>query len=371
MLINTRIPATCITDRLAWTHSHNGQYTVKSGYYQWQKNHIVVAEIRQSRGWSKLWSLQIPHKMRVFLWRFCRNNIPVRYLIRGKGITIPICCPMCPGDVEHVLHLFFDCGFAKECWQIVGLSYNMWTVENAADWLLERLSTDSSEVLSKIATVMWGVWFARNKKIFEEKVMTPAAVMSWSRNQVQDWVVASKHHQTSSSSNSSTLQQNHAWKPPDLGSFKINVDAAVKEGQDFFAIGMALRDYNGHFLAGRVMRFAGSMQVVEAEMVGIVEALSWINHLPVSIVTIESDSQLCVNTIKGSNSNLLEFGNLVHQCKHMISSRGGVLVDFVRKQANRVAHKIAKIPCELNCFLDFMSPPSFLLETIMSDIAMV
>lgn len=47
-----------------------------------------------------------------------------------------------------------------------------------------------------------------------------------------------------------------------------------------------------------------------------------------------------------------------------------MLVDFVRKQANRVAHKIAKIPCALNCFLDFMSPPAFLLETIMSDCLM-
>ena len=84
-------------------------------------------------------------------------------------------------------------------------------------------------------------------------------------------------------------------------------------------------------------------------------------------VTIESDSQLCVNAIKGNNINLLEFGNLVQQCKFMIHSRGGVLVDFVRKQANRVAHKIGKIPCQLNCFLDFMSLPAFLLETIMSD----
>ena len=85
---------------------------------------------------------------------------------------------------------------------------------------------------------------------------------------------------------------------------------------------------------------------------------------------IESDSQLCVNALSSDNINLLELGNLVYQCKSMISNRGGVLVKFVRKQANRVAHMLAKIPCTLNSFLDFTSPPSSLLETLLSDLLM-
>ena len=213
----------------------------------------------------------------------------------------------------------------------VGLNYDMWSVENAADWLLEKLSTESSEVLTKIATVLWGVWFARNKKIFEERTMTPVVVMEWSRKQVQEWKEANKKHHATSRHISFVSQQESKWTPPNLGSFKVNVDGAIKEGQDSFAVGMALRNSHGQFLTGRVMRFAGSTHVVEAEMVGILEALSWINQLPVTAVTIESDSELCVNAMKGNNTNLLEFGNQVHQFKLMIRSRGGVLVDFVRK----------------------------------------
>lgn len=233
----------------------------------------VVSGIHLSEGWSKICALQIPHKIRIFLWRFCRNTMPVRYLIRGRGIVVPIYCPMCTGDVEHLLHLFFDCDFAKACWQNVGLNFDMWSVENAAEWLLEKLSTESSEVLTKIATVLWGVWFARNKKIFEERTMTPAIIMEWSRKQVQEWKEANKKNHTTSGHNSSGSQQESRWTPPSLGSFKVNVDAVVKEGQDSFTVGMALRNSHGQFLAGRVMRFAGSTHVVEAEMVGIVEAL--------------------------------------------------------------------------------------------------
>lgn len=60
--------------------------------------------------------LCIPHKIKVLMWRLCRNNVPVRNLLRGKGVRVPISCVMCIGDVEHLMHLFLDCGFAKACW---------------------------------------------------------------------------------------------------------------------------------------------------------------------------------------------------------------------------------------------------------------
>ena len=63
-ILNTHIPDMCIKDRIAWSHSHNGQYTVKSGYQYWHKNHSIATGVQASNGWSKIWSLQIPHRMR-------------------------------------------------------------------------------------------------------------------------------------------------------------------------------------------------------------------------------------------------------------------------------------------------------------------
>ena len=91
-------------------------------------------EVQQIAGCGRLWNLDIPHKIRVLLWRLCRNNVPVRWRLRGKGVVVPIECVMCTGDVEHLLHLFFDCPFAKSCWQQAGLSYDMREVEDAREW---------------------------------------------------------------------------------------------------------------------------------------------------------------------------------------------------------------------------------------------
>ena len=72
------------------------------------------------------------------------------------------------------------------------------------------------------------------------------------------------------------------------------------------------------------MKFAGCVPVVEAEMVGILEAIAWISHVQASSVMIESDSQLCVQALKGENNNFLELGNLILHGQALISSRSGL-----------------------------------------------
>lgn len=59
---------------------------------------------------------------------------------------------------------------------------------------------------------------------------------------------------------------------------------------------------------------------------------------------------------------------MIQQCRSLIESQGSISLDFVKKQANRVAHLLARLPCTQNSFIDLSSPPRFVLETLMSDI---
>lgn len=62
---------------------------------------------------------------------------------------------MCVGDVEHLRHLFFECNFAVECWQLMGLNFDMQEVEYVSEWLLTILASKSTDVLVKVATILW------------------------------------------------------------------------------------------------------------------------------------------------------------------------------------------------------------------------
>lgn len=125
LILATRIPQNEVKDRIAWTTTTNGQYSVKSGYHLWHGQNVGTGDVIQSNGWGKIWKLTLPHKVKVFFWRFCKNNIPVRNRLRSKGVSLPILCPMCEVDVEHLLHIFFDCSFAKQCWSYVGCVMDM------------------------------------------------------------------------------------------------------------------------------------------------------------------------------------------------------------------------------------------------------
>ncbi|XP_074374984.1 uncharacterized protein LOC141716683 [Apium graveolens] len=129
----THIAHSATRDRIVWSNTSNGQYSVKAGYQFWCDNFVSTSNIPQGAGWSRLWSLDIPHKAKTFLWHFCRNNIPVKRRLRARGVYLPIICPMCNLDIEHKLHLFFNYIFAASCWQYVGLQFDMSKVESAPE----------------------------------------------------------------------------------------------------------------------------------------------------------------------------------------------------------------------------------------------
>lgn len=64
---------------------------------------------------------------------------------------------------------------------------------------------------------------------------------------------------------------------------------------------------------------------------------------------METDSILTVQGIRSSTENCLEVGEVFESCRLQLQHLTGVSILFIRKQANRVAHEISRIPCLANC----------------------
>lgn len=138
-VMNTYITQNQVKDRVAWSFSTDGKYSVESGYKFWQERYTDCTRVIQSSGWKKNWTTDLPHKIRLFLWRFCRNNVPVRNMLRSKGVNVTILCPLYETDVEHLLLVFFDCEFAVYFWNHMGSNFLMNDVESDPEWLLQKL----------------------------------------------------------------------------------------------------------------------------------------------------------------------------------------------------------------------------------------
>lgn len=176
----------------------------------------------------------------------------MRSRLSFKGIHLPITCRMCNIDVEHLLHVFFDCSFATQCWSLMGVVYYMSIVEFAPDWLLDKLSHAAKEETNKICTILWGIWLWRNKRVWEGISVSATIAMDSSSNSIFEWRLAKNKSQKKLQTNSQHNQgRGYKWKPSLEGVLKVNVDTSFFANSKMFKVGMVLRNHEGVFLDGR------------------------------------------------------------------------------------------------------------------------
>lgn len=244
---------------------------------------------------------------------------------------------MCSIDVEHLLHIFFDCSFAKECWQSAGLHYAMQDVESAFDWLLDKMVTGTIEEKEKVAMILWDIWFARNQKVWEGKIINPSSVVEISMKQKRDWqeVMKLKQLRTAAlSMKTAEKDKNVKWKPPREGWHKLNVDASLIAGELSYSVGMILRNEFRQFVQGKIMRFQGRVTVLEAEARGVEEGIRWIEELGMHDVEIESNSETSVKAMSKVMQHYNEAGHIFEFCHLKLQHRRDLLLNHVKKQAS-------------------------------------
>lgn len=217
-----------------------------------------------------------------------------------------------------------------------------------------------------ITRVLTGIWFARNRKVWEEKGLEANMVMELSSKQITEWQLANLKNQMFASQNHSRRGGQVKWEPPANGWVKLNVDASVKVGDSVFTVGMVIRNEHGHFVMGRNLKVAGQVEVIEAEAYGVLEALQWINEMQLQQVIIESDSSLVIQALQQQLKYYMEVGNIMEACLQLMQGRDDLVLCHVKKHANRVAHTLARIPCLVGCYNVFISPPQCVLELLLS-----
>jgi hypothetical protein len=96
--------------------------------FAWQVWHEVLVWLRMTATaqqseplWKKLWSINLPGKVKIFLWRLARNSLPTRMNISRKRIDLDTRCPMCYRLNEDGGHLFLKCKSVKQVWRTLVL----------------------------------------------------------------------------------------------------------------------------------------------------------------------------------------------------------------------------------------------------------
>jgi hypothetical protein len=116
------------------------------------------------------------------------------------------------------------------------------------------------------------------------------------------------------------IHQDELWVKPPPSSLKCNVDCALFNNNTITELDICFRDSSG------TLRYALTFAVNQG----------------MESVIFESDCKLVVDATISTSSPLNEFGDIISRCKTLLPSHSNYYVSYVRRQANRVAHNIAR-----------------------------
>jgi ribonuclease HI len=144
------------------------------------------------------------------------------------------------------------------------------------------------------------------------------------------------------------------WQKPPDGWYKCNIDAGFHTEQNRTSSGWCLRDHRGMLVGAGTSWVEGSCSVIEGEAIALLEALRELEQRGLSQVIIEIDSKSLVDAIQHIHVGRSEFSSIVCHINNTLLLNPIFLVRFVKRQANIVAHSLARaaISWPRRCTLD-------------------
>ena len=100
-----------VNDRWFWLADPKGEFTVRSCYNLLNS----VSDAPNSKVWKFLWGLEVPGKVKYFLWRALKNILPTANNLLSRRVDVSPICPIFSAVNESVFHCLVDCVLAKSC----------------------------------------------------------------------------------------------------------------------------------------------------------------------------------------------------------------------------------------------------------------
>ena len=102
-------------DFVAWHMTKTHTFSVRSAYYvEWnhQNGHRLSRPDGQGTAspnpvWDIMWKLQIPSKVKIFIWKALHGIVPGMSILANRHIPVSGQCPICFLAAEDICHLMF------------------------------------------------------------------------------------------------------------------------------------------------------------------------------------------------------------------------------------------------------------------------
>jgi hypothetical protein len=157
-------------DRQIWAHSSNGMFSVQSAYkmlmedLKAKESGTSSTTQRWKAFWKNLWSVKVPRKIKVFMWKACSNILPTCTKLFDRKIVSNYSCSVCGDAPETREHIFMECQAASNAWKAFPTySSTLHPGMNFMDWIEEILAKLNHPEIEIFYTTAWFIWRHRNE----------------------------------------------------------------------------------------------------------------------------------------------------------------------------------------------------------------
>ncbi|GLT51765.1 hypothetical protein SLA2020_251510 [Shorea laevis] len=355
-------------DECYWKESSNGEFTTSSAY-----NLLLKCVSSPIAGcWSNLWKVRAPPKTKTLLWLMLHNKVLTNVSRMAKGLTSDDSCPRCHIEREDVLHLFRDCPSSKQVWSkwLSEDQQRRWQQLSQAEWIQYNLHRTNVKIEYNLtwdaafAIIIWYIWLGRNKAVFNNDPEWSATKQSTLMNHLMEAAYFLKKN----SMLSPKLQRLVGWKPPPIGTFKINVDGSAQNSHGVSVAGGLCRDSQGNWQFGFHVQL-GVGHAIRAEIYAILKALELAWQKGYRNIIIESDSLLAIHKINFGATHRDPYGNLVSRCRALLHRDWNCELQHIFREANNCADTMASRFYHLSKGWHFFEePPGEVLQRLSEDL---
>ncbi|KAF7817750.1 hypothetical protein G2W53_023205 [Senna tora] len=268
-------------------------------------------------------------RVKVFLWTLNHDAIMTNYNRVRRGFSD---CDICPSrDLSEWIELNLT--------KCLGIG-------NEHKWC------------DTFAISCWLLWKQRNNIVFKNSMEKPNALITGIHNQLV-YLKEARALNVKQSRFQKPNDSNRGWRPPDANMVKVNVDGSCWENDMSISCGGVIRDAESRWIVGFAKNLSKG-NVLLAELWGIRLGIQTATDNGLFYITLESDSLVAINMIKGNTSNSHPLYPMVVVIRRMLESLEEVSLVHVSRNANKVADAMAK-QGHLLPFGDFLyeEPPVF------------
>jgi hypothetical protein len=331
-------------DKLVWIDSPQGDYNVRSGYKLLCNISGHVNDVDTQEDWSSIWKINTPSKAKHLLWRICRGCMPTRVRLHDRHVPCPLTCPICDHTAEDDWHVTIDCVVSVQARQAAGIDHHLLpriqSATSARDLIFKVCTHADKDTAGLFAMVVWSLWNNRNNKVWNDTSEPGRSIGLKARHLWEEWSAVQQVQRVVAGAN----QVQHAleWQKPVHGWYKCNLDAGFHRDINKTSTSWCLRDHLGRFVMAETTWFEGNCSIVEGEAIAMLEALKAMRLRDMQHVIFESDSKNVVDAIHHHRRGYTEFSLIIAHIIHLLYSNSNFVVKFIKRQANMVAHTLAR-----------------------------